>query len=307
LVELAKRDEKIIAVNAAMPDGTGLNYIQEKIPERYFDVGIAEQHAVTFCAGLATEGFTPVAAIYSTFLQRAFDQIIHDVAIQKLPVVFVMDRGGLVGADGPTHHGVFDLTYLRLVPGMVIMAPKDENELRNMLYTATQYKRGPIAMRYPRGNALGVEIGEFEKMEIGKGEIVKEGKDIAILAIGNMVHNSTGAAELLDNIGIDTEVINARFVKPLDRELLFEVFSKFKKIITVEDNTIAGGFGSAVCEFAMQHNLKNDILIHGVPDRFIDHGKPEELHADLKLDAKGIAEVVKEFFIKEKNYVEKKN
>lgn len=307
LVELAKKDEKIIAVNAAMPDGTGLNYIQEEIPERYYDVGIAEQHAITFCAGLAAEGFTPVAAIYSTFLQRAFDQIIHDVAIQKLPVVFVMDRGGLVGADGPTHHGVFDLTYLRLVPGMVIMAPKDENELRNMLYTATQYKRGPIAMRYPRGNALGVEVGDFEKIPIGKGEIVKEGKDIAILAIGNMVHNSVEASKLLEEQGIDAEVINARFVKPLDRELLFDIFSRFKKVITIEDNTIAGGFGSAVAEFAVQYNYKNDILIHGVPDRFIDHGKPEELHADLKMDANGIADVTKEFFIKENIYAQKKN
>ncbi|MEO6694722.1 MAG: 1-deoxy-D-xylulose-5-phosphate synthase [Ignavibacteria bacterium] len=305
LVELAKKDKKIIAVNAAMPDGTGLNFIQEAIPERYYDVGIAEQHAVTFCAGLSTEGFTPVLAIYSTFLQRAFDQIIHDVAIQKLPVVFIMDRGGLVGADGPTHHGVFDLTYLRLVPGMVIMAPKDENELRNMLYTATLYKRGPIAMRYPRGNALGVEIGKFEKVEIGKGEIVKDGKDVAIIAIGNMVHYSLEAAKLLANENIDAEIINARFVKPLDRELLFDVFSRFKKIITIEDNTITGGFGSAVCEFAVQHNFKNDILIHGVPDRFIDHGKPEELYKDLRMDAQGISEVVKEFFIKEKNYVEK--
>lgn len=302
LVELAKRDSKIVAVNAAMPDGTGLNYIQKEIPQRYFDVGIAEQHAVTFCAGLATEGFTPIVAIYSTFLQRAFDQIIHDVAIQKLPVVFVMDRGGLVGADGPTHHGVFDLTYLRLVPGMVIMAPKDENELRNMLFTATQYKRGPIAMRYPRGNALGVEIGEFEKIEIGKGEIVREGKDVAILAIGNMVYNSENAAKLLSEKGIDAEVINARFVKPLDRELLFDVFSRFEKIITVEDNTIVGGFGSGVSEFAAQHKFKNDILIHGVPDRFIEQGKPEELHEELKLDAKGISEVVTEFVLKEKSY-----
>ena len=302
LLELAKNDKKIVAVNAAMPDGTGLNYIQQEIPERYFDVGIAEQHAVTFCAGLATEGFTPVAAIYSTFLQRAFDQIVHDVAIQKLPVVFVMDRGGLVGADGPTHHGVFDLTYLRLVPGMVIMAPKDENELRNMLYTATQYKRGPIAMRYPRGNAIGVKIGEFEKLEIGKGEIVKEGKDAAILAIGNMVQNSLDAAKILEEGGINAEVINARFVKPLDRELLFDVFSRFDKILTVEDNTIVGGFGSAVSEFASQHNLKNEILIHGVPDRFIDHGKPEELHEELKLDAKGISEVVQEFLLREKKY-----
>lgn len=302
LTELAKKDEKIIAVNAAMPDGTGLNIIQKEIPERYFDVGIAEQHAVTFCAGLATESFTPVAAIYSTFLQRAFDQIIHDVAIQKLPVIFVLDRGGLVGADGPTHHGVYDLTYLRLIPGMVIMAPKDENELRNMLYTATLYKRGPIAMRYPRGNALGVEIGEYEKMEIGKGEIIREGKDVAILAIGNMVNNSMIAAEMLVKNGINAEVINARFVKPLDRELMFDVFSRFGKIITIEDNTIVGGFGSAVSEFASENNLKNDILIHGIPDRFIEHGTPDELHEELKIDPKGIAEVVEEFLLKGKIY-----
>ncbi|MCB0728367.1 MAG: 1-deoxy-D-xylulose-5-phosphate synthase [Ignavibacteriae bacterium] len=307
LTELAKKDEKIIAVNAAMPDGTGLNIIQKEIPERYFDVGIAEQHAVTFCAGLATEGFTPVAAIYSTFLQRAFDQIVHDVAIQKLPVVFVLDRAGLVGADGPTHHGVYDLTYLRLIPGMVIMAPKDENELRNMLYTATQYKRGPIAMRYPRGNALGVEIGDYEKMEIGKGERVREGKDVAILAIGNMVNNSMLAAEILDSKGINAEVINARFVKPLDRELLFEVLSKFDKIITVEDNTIIGGFGSAISEFASESNLKNEILIHGIPDRFIDHGKPEELHEELKIDPKGIAEVAEEFLLKGKIHEKKES
>lgn len=298
LVELAKKDEKIIGVNAAMPDGTGLSKLQEAIPDRYFDVGIAEQHGVTFCAGLATEGFTPVAAIYSTFLQRAFDQIIHDVAIQKLPVVFVMDRGGLVGADGPTHHGAFDLTYMRLIPGMVLMAPKDENELRNMLYTATLYKKGPIALRYPRGNALGVEIGEFTQLEIGKGEIVKEGKDIAILAIGNMVDYSMKAAELLKEYSIDAEVVNMRFVKPLDRELLYDVLSRFKKVITIEDNTIVGGFGAAISEFVAQHNFKNDILIHGIPDRFIEHGKPEELYEELKMDAKGIAEVTREFFIK---------
>jgi len=300
LVELAKKDKKIIAVNAAMPDGTGLNIMQKEIPDRYFDVGIAEQHAVTFCAGLATEGYTPVAAIYSTFLQRAFDQIIHDVATQKLPVIFVLDRGGLVGADGPTHHGVFDLTYLRLIPGMVLMSPKDENELRNMLFTATKYKRGPVAIRYPRGNALGVKKGEFELMEIGKGEIVKKGKDVAILAVGNMVENSLNSEKYLEEYCINAEIINARFIKPLDRELMYDVFKRFDKIITIEDNTIVGGFGSAVAEFAAENNLKSDILIHGIPDRFIDHAKPEELHEDLRIDAKGIAEVVKEFLSKEK-------
>lgn len=292
LTELAKKDEKIVAINAAMPDGTGLSIIQKEIPERYYDVGIAEQHAVTFAAGLATEGFTPVCAIYSTFLQRAFDQIIHDVAIQKLPVVFVLDRAGLVGADGPTHHGSFDLTYLRLVPGMVLMSPKDEKELRDMLYTATMYKRGPIAIRYPRGNALGVETGDFEKIEIGKADVVRKGRDVAILAIGNMVENSRKAAEILETKGIEAEIVNMRFVKPLDAELLIDIFSRFDKIMTVEDNTIIGGFGSAVSEFATMHNFKNDILIHGIPDRFIEHGKPEELHEELKLDAQGIADIV---------------
>ncbi len=295
LVEIAKKNDKVIGVCAAMPDGTGLNIFQKEFPERYFDVGIAEQHAVTFSAGMATEGLTPVVAIYSTFLQRAFDQIIHDVALQKLPVVFALDRGGLVGADGPTHHGTFDLTYLRLIPNMVVMAPKDESELRNMLFTATQYKKGPIALRYPRGEAIGVEVGEFEKIEIGKAEVVMSGKDIAILAIGNMVIHSLKAAEILKQKGIDAEVVNMRFVKPLDRELLFDVFSKFKKILTVEDNTIIGGFGSAISEFAEQFNFKNEILIHGLPDKFIEHGKPMELYEMLKLDPKGISEIAEEF------------
>jgi len=298
LVELAKNNEKIIGVTAAMPDGTGLNILQREIPERYYDVGIAEQHAVTFCAGMATEGYTPIAAIYSTFLQRAFDQIIHDVALQKLGVVFVLDRGGLVGADGPTHNGQFDLTYLRLIPNMVIMAPKDECELRNMLYTATLYRKGPIAMRYPRGNALGVELGEFEKVEIGKSETVRAGKDIALLAIGNMVNYAEQASEILHKKGIEAEVINARFVKPLDREMLTDVLARFNKVITLEDNTILGGFGSAVAEFAVQYGFKTDILLHGLPDRFIDHGKPEELYEVLRLDGKGIAEVASEFLLK---------
>ncbi len=300
LVDLAKKDDKIIGITAAMPSGTGLNALQKEVPDRYYDVGIAEQHAVTFAAGLATEGYTPVCAIYSTFLQRAFDQIIHDVAIQKLPVVFVLDRAGLVGADGPTHHGTFDLSYLRMIPGMVVMAPKDEDELRKMLYTATMYKRGPIAIRYPRGNALGVEITEYEQLPIGKSERVREGKDVAILAIGNMVNNSMQAAEFLSRDGIEAEVINMRFVKPLDIEMLMDVFSRFDKVLTVEDNVIMGGFGSAVSEFAIQHNYKNDIVLHGIPDKFIDHGKPEELHEELKIDDKGIADVVRAHLIKEK-------
>lgn len=300
LSEIADKNEKIIAVTAAMPDGTGLNIFQKKHPERYFDVGIAEQHAVTFCAGMATEGFTPVAAIYSTFLQRAFDQIIHDVAIQKLNVIFALDRGGLVGADGATHHGTFDLTYLRLIPNMVVMAPKDEAELRNMLYTASEYRNGPIALRYPRGNAIGVPITDFKKIEIGKGELIKEGKDIAILAIGSMVSNAYKAAEMLSEKGVDASVYNMRFVKPIDEEILKYVFANFGKIITVEENSVLGGFGSGVNEVASKYGYKGDILIHGIPDRFIDHGKPEELHAEIGLDAKGIFLVAENFIGKSK-------
>ncbi len=299
ITELAQKNDKIIGINAAMPDGTGLSYLQKALPEKYFDVGIAEQHAVTFAAGIATEGYTPVVAIYSTFLQRAFDQILHDVAIQKLHVIFAIDRAGLVGSDGPTHHGAFDLSYLRLIPGMTIMAPKDESELRNMLYTATRFKKGPIAIRYPRGNAIGVNLEDFKEMEIGKGEIVKEGKDIAILAIGDMVNVCLDVAEKLKLKDISVEVINMRFLKPLDTQLLKNTLNKFNKILTVEDNSIVGGFGSAVAEFVSQFRYKNDILIHGIPDKFIEHGKPEELFQMLKLDCEGIAEITENFYHQE--------
>jgi 1-deoxy-D-xylulose-5-phosphate synthase len=298
LVELARLNPKIVGITAAMPDGTGLDQLQKEIPERFFDVGIAEQHAVTFAAGLATQGYRPVVAIYSTFLQRAYDQIVHDVAIQKLPVVFCLDRGGLVGADGPTHHGVLDLSYLRCIQGMVIMAPKDESELRDMLFTAVQYNDGPIAMRYPRGNGLGVPMkSHFDRLPIGKGEIVKTGRDVAILAIGNMVAASSKAADLLANDGIDAEVVNMRFVKPIDTELLRDVCSRFAYILTVEDHVIHGGFGSAILEAMAELNARHvRVKVHGVPDEFIEHGTPAELHAILKLDAPGIASVVKNFF-----------
>lgn len=294
LVEIAKQNDKVVGITAAMPDGTGLDIFQKSLPERFFDVGIAEQHAVTFAAGLATEGMIPVVAIYSTFLQRAFDQIIHDVAIQKLHVVFVLDRGGLVGADGPTHHGSFDLSYLRIVPGMVIMAPKDEAELRNMLYTAIEYKKGPIAMRYPRGNALGVPMNEtFEKIPIGKAEILKSGNDVAFLAIGSMVDYALKASEILQGEGISAEVVNMRFVKPLDCELLSDVFKRFNKIYVLEENSIIGGLGSAVLEYAAQVDARNDIELIGLPDEFIEHGTQAELHEKLGIDANGIAKKVK--------------
>lgn len=307
LVEIARMNEKVVGITAAMPDGTGLDILQREIPERFFDVGIAEQHAVTFAAGLATEGIIPVVAIYSTFLQRAFDQIIHDVSIQKLPVVFVLDRAGLVGADGPTHHGAFDLSYLRLIPGMVIMAPKDEQELRDMLFTAIEYRKGPIALRYPRGNALGVPINkEFKKLPIGKAEILREGNDVVFLAIGSMVHYAQVAAENLAKEDISVEVVNMRFVKPLDEELLLNIFKKFEKIFVLEENSIIGGLGSAVLEFASKVDAKVDIELIGLPDQFIEHGTQQELHKMIGIDPEGISNKVRsEFHSLSKHYTEK--
>lgn len=296
LVEIVKSNENVIGITAAMPDGTGLDQLSKEVPDKYFDVGIAEEHAVTFAAGLATQGIIPVVAIYSSFLQRGFDQIVHDVALQKLHVVFVLDRAGLVGADGPTHHGTFDLTYLRLIPHMVIMAPKDEAELRDMIYTAVQYKQGPIAVRYPRGSALGVEMKEgFTELEIGKAEILKEGEDIALLAVGSMVDYSKEAAEKLDLEGINCEVINMRFIKPLDELMLDYVASKFDRIVTLEENTLKGGFGSGVLEYYSDKGVHKNLLRIGIPDKFIDHGTQAELHKLIKIDPDGIVEKVKIF------------
>ena len=294
MVEIAEKNEKIVAITAAMPEGTGLDVFRERFPERFYDVGIAEQHAVTFAAGLATEGVIPVCAIYSTFLQRAFDQIIHDVALQNLHVVFAIDRGGVVGEDGPTHHGVFDLTYLRLVPGMVIMAPRDENYLRHMLLTAINY-HGPIALRYPRDRGLGVEPEEMHEIEIGKGEILREGKDCVIFAVGSMVVPSLEASEILKEKGIDACVVDARFIKPLDRELILSLASEKKKVITVEENTLEGGFGSAVMELLNENKVSCDLSRIGLPDRFIEHGARKILLEVLGLTPHGIAGRVEEF------------
>lgn len=297
LVEICKSNPKVVGITAAMPDGTGLIILQKEMPERFFDVGIAEQHGVTFAAGLATEGYIPVVAIYSTFLQRAYDQVVHDCAIQGLHVVFVMDRGGLVGADGPTHHGSLDLAYLRCIQGMVIMAPKDEQELRNMLYTAVEYKGGPIALRYPRGNALGVPVKEgFEKIPIGSSELVRSGKDVAILAIGAMVKHAVDAAILLEADGINAEVVDMRFVKPLDIAMLESLARRFDSIVTVEDNVIQGGFGSAILESLQTIGAAHcTVKLHGLPDKFVEHGTPAELYKLCKLDAQGIAETTREF------------
>ena len=246
---------------------------------------------------MATEGYIPVTAIYSTFLQRAFDQVVHDCAIQKLHVVFVLDRGGIVGADGPTHHGALDLSYLRCIQGMVVMAPKDEQELRDMLYTAVEYKGGPIALRYPRGNSIGVTVRPgFQKLEIGKAETVRIGKHAAILAIGNMVQPALGAADLLSGEGIEVEVVNMRFVKPLDDALIRSLADRIDAFVTVEDNVLQGGFGSAVLESLSKQQLTRvGAHMHGLPDEFVEHGTPAELHRALKLDAPGIAAVVKDF------------
>jgi 1-deoxy-D-xylulose-5-phosphate synthase len=290
LVEIVKSNPKVVGITAAMSSGTGLDKLQEEVPDKYFDVGIAEQHAVTFAAGMATEGYIPVAAIYSTFLQRAFDQVIHDVAIQNLHVVFALDRGGLVGADGPTHHGAYDLTYLRLIPGMVIMSPSDEQELRDMLYTAIDHD-GPVAFRYPRGNGLGIPIRKnFEKLPIGKGVMVRDGEELAILAVGNMVQYALKAAELLINSGLKVAVVNMRFVKPLDEELLTSIAGRFKHILTVEDNSVVGGFGSGVAEYYASTGVQDVALrIHGIPDEFVEHGTQEELYRSLNMDPLGIA------------------
>jgi 1-deoxy-D-xylulose-5-phosphate synthase len=295
VLQLAEQTPNLVAITAAMPDGTGLDLLQDRKPERFFDVGIAEQHGVTFAAGLATQGCIPIVAIYSSFLQRAFDQIIHDVALQHLHVVFALDRAGIVGADGPTHHGAFDLSYLRAIPGMVIMAPMDESELRDMLYTAVNTSGGPIALRYPRGTGLGVKLKEgFDLLPIGKAETIRAGTDVALLAIGEMAAPALAAAETLATEGIQCEVVNMRFVKPLDTGLLDGVGERFAHVVTLENNSVIGGFGSAVCEYYAGREATNvRVTVHGIPDRFIDHGSPAELAAELRLNAPGIAAVVR--------------
>ncbi|MDP2862429.1 MAG: 1-deoxy-D-xylulose-5-phosphate synthase [Desulfobacterales bacterium] len=292
MIRLAGEDEKIIAVTAAMPEGTGLAKFHELFPERFFDVGIAEQHGVTFAAGLATEGFKPVVAIYSTFLQRAYDQILHDVCIESLHVVFAVDRGGIVGEDGATHNGLFDISYLRSLPNMVVMAPKDENELRRMLVTALSHN-GPIAFRYPRGTAVGVPIEEdIKPLTIGKGEILEKGEDILILAIGMSVCEALKANEkLISEHGIYPTVVNCRFVKPLDVELITSLAKEIPRIITVEENIRQGGFGSAVLECLNDEGISGfKIERLGIPDLFVEHGPQDLLRAKYKIDSNAIVD-----------------
>jgi 1-deoxy-D-xylulose-5-phosphate synthase len=289
MVRLARENPKIVAITAAMPDGTGLVDFREQFPQRFFDVGICEQHAVTFAAGLAVEGIRPVAAIYSTFLQRAYDQVLHDVCLQNLPVVFALDRGGIVGEDGETHQGLFDLSYLRHLPNLVVMAPKDEDELRHMLYTAVEHP-GPIALRYPRGQGVGVGFSStLRKIPIGKAEILTAGDDLLILALGASVHHSLDAVRELEKQGFKATVVNARFVKPLDAQLILTLAAKCGRVLTVEENMAQGGFGSAVLELFSDHGLTGMAVKRlAIPDTFMEHGKPDILRKNYGLDAEGI-------------------
>jgi 1-deoxy-D-xylulose-5-phosphate synthase len=296
LAELMAKDEQIIALTAAMPDGTGICTPLERFPDRSYDVGIAEQHCVTFAAGMSCEGLKPVCAIYSTFLQRGFDQLIHDVCIQNLNVKFCLDRGGVAGGDGPTHHGLLDIAYLRAVPHLVVMAPKDEGEMRDMLLTMVEHV-GPAAMRYPRGNGVGADITrDPQLLEIGKGELLRDGGEVAIVAYGSMVHPSLQAAASLEKDNIDVTVVNARFVKPLDASLLLALAKTKRLIVTVEEAYLAGGFGSAVLELLEENGLQDKVRVvrMGIPDRLVTHGDAKLLLAKYGLDADGIYTRVKE-------------
>ncbi len=289
LVRLAREDKRIVAITAAMPDGTGLVDFRSQFPERFFDVGICEQHATTFAAGLASEGLKPVVTIYSTFLQRAYDQVLHDVCLQKLPVIFALDRGGIVGEDGETHQGLFDLSYLRHLPNMTLMAPKDEDELRHMLFTAMHHP-GPVAIRYPRGKGVGVDFSPIlKKLTIGKAEVLREGDDLLILALGASVQHSLKAAQELEKQGFRATVVNARFVKPLDENLILTLAAQCGRVLTVEENVAQGGFGSAVLELFSDRGLMGlTVKRLAVPDMFIEHGAPDLLRAKYGLDAAGI-------------------
>jgi 1-deoxy-D-xylulose-5-phosphate synthase len=289
MVRLGRENPCLVGITAAMPQGTGLDAFAAEFPDRFFDVGIAEQHGITFAAGFAAEGFIPVVAIYSTFMQRAYDQILHDVCLQKLPVVLAMDRGGIVGSDGPTHHGLFDFSYLRHIPNLVVMAPKDENELQHMLKTAVNCGR-PVSLRYPRGNGWGGNLDlEMKELPIGKAEVLRRGKDMVILAIGVTVRPALEAASRLQNQGIEAAVINARFVKPLDEELFCSLAAEGRPLITVEENALQGGFGSAVLELFEEKGFTNIAVKRlGIPDVFVEHGAQDDLRHKYGIDAEGI-------------------
>jgi 1-deoxy-D-xylulose-5-phosphate synthase len=298
LIKIAEDNPKVVGITAAMATGTGLDKLEKALPKQYIDVGIAEQHAVTLAAGLATQGMRPVAAIYSTFLQRAYDQVIHDVCIQNLPVFFCLDRAGIVGSDGPTHQGMYDIAYLRCVPNMVLMAPKDEAELQRMLVTGINHTSGPIAMRYPRGNGVGAPLMDegWEPLPIGKAEVLRQGDDVLLLAYGSMVHPAIQTADLLSEHGIRATVVNARFAKPLDTELLVPLAKEIGKVVTLEEGCIMGGFGTAVLESLMEHQVLVPVERIGVPDELVEHATPEQSMATLGLMPPQIAERVLKLF-----------
>jgi len=300
LCRMARRDDRVVAITAAMPGGTGLEGFSKKFPNRFYDIGIAEQHAVTFAAGLAVEGFKPFVAIYSTFLQRAYDEIVHDVCLQNLPVAFALDRAGIVGEDGPTHHGVFDFCYLRHIPNMVVMVPKDENELQHVMETA-RVAQSPLAFRYPRGRGYGVPLDrQWRPIEIGKGELLRHGDHVAILAIGSTVLPSLEAAEELARHGIQAAVVNGRFVKPLDTELICRLSEETGRVLTVEENALEGGFGSAVLELLQARGLDAvKVRRLGIPDVFVEHGPPERLRRIYGIDKAGIFNAVDEWMSEE--------
>ncbi|MBC7971417.1 MAG: 1-deoxy-D-xylulose-5-phosphate synthase [Verrucomicrobia bacterium] len=300
LTKIAENDRRVIGITAAMATGTGLDILQKKLPDQYIDVGIAEQHAVTLAAGLACEGMRPVATIYSTFLQRAFDQIVHDVCIQNLPVFFCLDRAGIVGADGPTHQGMYDIAYLRCIPNMVLMAPKDEAELQRMIVTGIEHT-GPIAMRYPRGNGYGAPLMEegWETLPIGKGEILRNGDDVLLVGYGSMVYPSMQVAEILSEHGIQATVINARFAKPLDTELILPLAQKIGRVVTLEEGCLMGGFGSAIAESLLDAEIAVPLTRIGIPDILVDHATPDESKAALGLTPPQMAERILKLFSKQ--------
>jgi 1-deoxy-D-xylulose-5-phosphate synthase len=295
MIELAEKNEKIMGVTPAMPSGSSLKFMMEKMPHRAFDVGICEQHAVTLSAGLATQGLKVFCNIYSSFMQRAFDQVVHDVAIQKLPVVFCLDRAGVVGDDGPTHHGCYDIAYFRCIPNMIISAPMNEQELRNLMFTAQLPSvKNPFVIRYPRGEGVMPEWRTaFEEIQIGKGRKIKDGEDVAILSFGHPGNFATAAIRELRTEGINPAHYDMRFVKPIDEEMLHEIFSKFNKIVTVEDGTVVGGFGTAVLEFMSKHNYTAEVKMLGIPDRIVEHGTLKELYRECEYDSKAIADTVR--------------
>jgi 1-deoxy-D-xylulose-5-phosphate synthase len=297
ILKLAKDEPKLVVITPAMPEGNCLNIVEAEYPERVFDVGICEQHAVTFAAGMATRGLIPVVAIYSTFLQRAFDQIIHDVCLQKLPVIFAVDRGGIVGDDGKTHQGTFDISYLTMIPELIVASPKDENELQHLLYTAVRASK-PMAVRYPRNAGLGVKMDEkLHELPIGKGEVLRYGEDAAIIALGASVAPAAQAAEELARKGIEATVINARYAKPLDNELILDVARRIKRIVTVEENILIGGFGSSVLELLEEAGVCDlQVACIGVPDEFVEHGSQAILRSKFGLDTQGIVRRVLDMF-----------